>query len=138
MSLKYLLDTNICIYIAKQKPIYVLGRFEKLFIGEACMSTITYGELYFGVQKSQHPKKNMGLLHELTNLLPPLPISTDAGQYYGQIRSKLEKAGTPIGNNDLWIAAHALSLDVILVSNKVKEFNRVPGLRLENWINPNK
>lgn len=133
MTLKYLLDTNICIYIAKQKPVHVFSRFEKLVIGEACISTVTYGELYYGAQKSQHPKKNMTLLQELTSLLPALPIPTEAGKHYGQIRSKLEQMGTPIGNNDLWIAAHALSLNVILVTNNLKEFNRIPHLHLENW-----
>lgn len=133
MTLRYLLDTNICIYIAKQKPPHIFDKFKELHIGEASMSTITYGELYYGVQKSQHVKKNMALLQELTRLLPPLPISPEAGKYYGQLRSKLEILGTPIGNNDLWIAAHALSLNVILVTNNQKEFNRVPHLRVENW-----
>lgn len=138
MALKYLLDTNICIYIAKQKPLHILTKFEELVIGEAGMSTITYGELYYGAQKSQHPQKNATLLQELTGLIPSLPIPTDAGKHYGQIRSKLEKSGTPIGNNDLWIAAHALSLGVILVTNNLKEFNRIPHLTLENWANPSK
>jgi tRNA(fMet)-specific endonuclease VapC len=134
MTLKYLLDTNICIYIAKQRPIQILHKFEKLIVGEACMSTITYGELFYGAQKSQHPKKNGALLQELISLIPPLPISIDAGKHYGQIRSKLEQAGTPIGNNDLWIAAHALSLNITLVTNNLKEFSRIPHLHLENWV----
>jgi len=136
MVLRYLFDTNICIYIAKQKPLHVLTKFEELVIGEAGMSTVTYGELFYGAQKSQHPQKNTTLLQELASLIPPLPLSTDVGKHYGQVRSKLEKSGTPIGNNDLWIAAHALSLNVILVTNNLKEFNRIPHLKLENWAQP--
>ncbi|MCE5293076.1 MAG: type II toxin-antitoxin system VapC family toxin [Chlamydiales bacterium] len=133
MTLKYLLDTNICIYIAKHSPIHIFNRFEELVIGEACMSMITYGELFYGVYKSQHSKKNMGLLQELISIIPPLPMPTEAGKHYGHIRSTLEKKGTPIGNNDTWIAAHALSLDVTLVTNNTKEFTRISHLKLENW-----
>lgn len=133
MALKYLLDTNICIYIAKHSPIHIFNRFEKLVIGEACMSMITYGELFYGVYKSQHSKKNMALLQELISIIPPLPMPVEAGKHYGHIRSMLEQKGTPIGNNDTWIAAHALSLDVTLVTNNMKEFTRIPHLHVENW-----
>src|SRR5436190_17039527 len=108
--LEYLLDTNICIYIAKQKPLSVLHKFEQLVVGQVAMSTITYGELLFGAQKSHHPHQAVKILEELTGLIPALPIPTETGKLYGEIRSKLEKQGTPIGNNDLWIAAHALAL----------------------------
>ena len=134
MALRYLLDTNICIYLAKQKPISVLHKFEQLSIGEVGMSTITFGELVYGVQKSDHPKKTLQLLQEITNLIPVLPISTETGKHYGEIRSKLEKQGNLIGNNDLWIAAHALDLNLILVTNNIKEFSRVTHLKLENWV----
>lgn len=134
MKLKYLLDTNICIYIAKQKPIHIFSRFEELVIGEACMSTITYGELFYGAQKSQQSQKNMVLLQDLAQLIPPLPMPPEAGKQYGRIRTILEQKGMPIGNNDLWIAAHALSLDVTLVTNNMKEFNRIKELQLENWV----
>lgn len=135
VSLRYLLDTNTCIYIAKQKPINVLHKFENLVVGEAAMSTITYGELLYGAEKSQHRSKTMAVLEEITGLIPVLPIPTEAGRHYGEIRSQLEKKGHPIGGNDLWIAAHALSLDdVILVTNNVKEFRRIPHLQLENWV----
>lgn len=137
VALRYLLDTNTCIYIAKQQPIHVLRKFENLVVGEAAMSTITYGELLYGAEKSHHPKKTMSILEELTGLIPVLPISTEAGKHYGHIRCKLEKKGLPIGGNDLWIAAHALSLDgVVLVTNNVKEFSRIPHLKLENWVIP--
>ncbi len=134
MSLRYLLDTNICIYIAKQKPLDVLHRFEQLSVGEVGMSTITFGELVFGAQKSQHPVQTLHLLEELAGLIPPLPISIEAGKFYGKIRSVLEKQGKIIGNNDLWIAAHALALKVTLVTNNLKEFSRIPHLKTENWV----
>lgn len=111
----------------------VLLKFEELFVGEAGMSTITYGELLYGAEKSHHPKKAILILEELSGLIPPIPLSTEVGKYYGQIRSKLEKQGKLIGNNDLWIAAHALATDLILVTNNVKEFARVPKLKIENW-----
>ena len=133
MTLKYLLDTNICIYIAKHSPIHISHRFSKLGVGEACMSIITYGELCYGVHKSQHSKKNMALLQELISMIPPLPLPIDAGKQYGHIRALLEQKGTPIGNNDTWIAAHAVSLGVTLVTNNTKEFTRIPHLLLENW-----
>lgn len=134
MVLRFLLDTNICIYIAKQKPLSVLHKFEQLVVGEVAMSTITYGELLFGAQKSHHPRLATKVLDELTGLIPALPIPTETGKHYGDIRSKLEKLGTPIGNNDLWIAAHALALGVVLVTNNVREFARVPHLKVENWV----
>lgn len=134
MQLRYLLDTNICIYIAKQKPIHVLHKFEHLSVGEAGMSIITFGELLYGVQKSQHQKKSMTILSELVTLIPALPLETDVGKHHGKIREKLEQQGKLIGNNDLWIASHALSLEVVLVTNNVKEFSRIPHLKIENWI----
>ena len=134
MKLRYLLDTNICIYITKQRPASVLEKFERLSVGEVGMSTITFGELLYGAEKSHHPKKTPHILEELAGLIPPIPLSTDVGKYYGRIRSKLEKKGKLIGNNDLWIAAHALATDLILVTNNEKEFARVPKLKIENWV----
>ncbi len=135
MELHYLLDTNICIYIAKQKPVSVLSKFEQLNVGSVGMSIITYGELLYGAQKSQFPKKTISFLEELVSLIPPLPLPTDAAKYYGEVRSKLEKQGKPIGNNDLWIASHALAMKLVLVTNNLKEFSRVSKLKLENWVN---
>ena len=134
MALRYLLDTNICIYIAKQRPTSVLERFETLEVGTVAMSIITYGELMYGAEKSQHSKKSMGALEELARLIPPLPLSLEVGKHYARIRASLEKKGMTIGNNDLWIAAHALALNTILVSNNLKEFSRVQHLNVENWI----
>ena len=134
MKLRFLLDTNICIYIAKQKPLSVLQKFEQLAVGDVAMSTITYGELFFGAQKSHHPRLAMKMLTELISLIPAVPIQTETGKIYGEIRNKLEKQGIPIGNNDLWIASHALNLDVVLVTNNTKEFCRIPHLKVENWV----
>lgn len=134
MTLRYLLDTNICIYIAKQKPKNVLLKFEQLAVGEVGMSTITYGELCYCAQKSQHPKKTLSTLQELINFIPPLMLPVDTGKHYGEIRTILEKQGTPIGNNDLWIAAHTLALDVTLVTNNTKEFVKIAHLKMENWV----
>jgi len=134
MPLSYILDTNICIYIAKQKPISVLNQFEKMAVGEIAMSTITYGELLYGAWKSQSKQKAIKQLESLAHLIPPLPLPTNAAEYYGKIRSSLEKKGNIIGNNDLWIAAHTLSLGTTLVTNNEKEFKRVPGLKVENWV----
>lgn len=132
--MRFLLDTNICIYIAKKKPENVLRRFENLDVGQVCMSTITYGELLYGAYKSQHPKKTLTILEALASLIPPVALSLRTGIFYGKIRSTLEKQGTPIGNNDLWIAAHALDLNVVLVTNNVREFSRIPHLKIENWV----
>jgi tRNA(fMet)-specific endonuclease VapC len=134
MQLRYLLDTNICIYIAKQKPASVLNRFEQLKVGSVGMSIITYGELLYGAQKSQSSKKTIDFLEELSSLIPPLPLPTDAARHYGEIRSKLEKQGKPIVNNDLWIASHALAMELVLVTNNLKEFSRVSKLNVENWV----
>jgi len=134
MGLTYLLDTNICIYIAKYKPMSVLKRFEQIEYSELAMSIITYGELLFGAIKSQHTAIAQHKLQELSNLIPPLPLTIDVCTYYASVRAILEKNGQIIGGNDLWIAAHALALDIILVTNNIKEFSRVPNLKLENWV----
>ncbi len=134
MKLTYMLDTNICVYIAKEKPTSVLHRFERLRVGEVAMSTITYGELLYGAHKSQYREKATKQLEALTHFIPPLPLPTDVADYYGKIRNTLARKGTPIGNNDLWIAAHALSLDIILVTNNEKEFQRIAELKIENWV----
>jgi len=130
----YLLDTNICIYIAKRHPPEVLWQFEHLQVGDVAMSLITYGELQFGAEKSRISDQVHEKLERLSELVPVLPLTGKAANHYGRIRAKLEQAGKPIGANDLWIAAHARSEDLILVSNNIREFKRVPGLKLENWV----
>jgi tRNA(fMet)-specific endonuclease VapC len=130
----YMLDTNICIYIIKQKPKSVLQHFEQLQVGSVCMSLVTYAELEYGALKSNNSRKALDILEEFSNYIPVLSIEADVAKHYGGIRANLESKGTPIGNNDLWIAAHARSLGHTLVSNNVKEFKRVEGLDLENWV----
>jgi tRNA(fMet)-specific endonuclease VapC len=130
---QYLLDTNICIYIRRERPQAVLDRFKVRPAGSTAISVITYGELVYGVQKSPDPRKAMLILEELTALIPVLPMAIDVAKTYGAIRSDLAVRGELIGNNDLWIAAHAKSLDLILVTNNEKEFQRVRSLKVENW-----
>lgn len=134
MALGYLLDTNICIYIMKQKPQSVLEKFEQLEVGMVGMSAVTYGELLYGARKSSNSKKAEVLVHQVCDYIPPLPLSLKVPEYYASIRAELEKQGRIIGNNDLWIAAHCLELDIILVTNNEKEFSRVGELTIENWV----
>jgi tRNA(fMet)-specific endonuclease VapC len=134
MRARYLLDTNICIYIQRQKPEEVLARFQKLKPGDAAISVITWGELLYGAEKSQQRKKALQLLEEFKTLVPVLPIPENAGKTYGAIRASLESQGKPIGNNDLWIAAHAKAATLTIVTNNEQEFQRVPGLRVQNWV----
>ncbi|MGL6339888.1 MAG: type II toxin-antitoxin system tRNA(fMet)-specific endonuclease VapC [Waterburya sp.] len=132
--MKFLLDTNICIYIIKQKPIKVLQKFNAYQIGDIGISSITVAELEFGVQKSQFPAKNQ---QALAQFLLPLQIADfdhAAAVIYGNIRATLEKKGTPLGSLDTLIAAHALSLKTTLITNNVKEFSRVLDLKLDNWV----
>ena len=135
MQTRFLLDTNICIYIQRQKPLNVLERFKMLKIGDAGISIITWGELLYGAQKSQQRKKVLQLLEEFKTIIPVLAMPVAAGETYGTIRAALESKGTPIGNNDLWIAAHAKAAALTLVTNNEREFNRVPGLKIQNWVN---
>jgi tRNA(fMet)-specific endonuclease VapC len=130
---RYLLDTNICIYIRRERPQTVMERFKALPPGSMTISVITYGELAYGVRKSPDPRKAIMVLEELVALIPVLPMAAEAAETYGTIRSDLAARGELIGNNDLWIAAHAKSLEVILVTNNEKEFQRVSGLHIENW-----
>lgn len=130
----YMLDTNICIYIIKKKPISVLQKFESLPLGSVAMSLVTYGELEFGALRSNNSKRALDILDEIAAYIPVLPMPIDAAKEYADIRANLSAKGTPIGNNDLWIAAHARSLGHTLVSNNVREFERVENLKLENWV----
>lgn len=132
--MKVMLDTNICIYLIKQQPPTILERFLAHPVGDIGISSITAAELAYGVSKSRHTTKNR---HALEQFLAPLKVAAFdqvAAWAYGRIREQLEVKGTPIGSMDLLIAAHALSLGVRLVSNNLREFRRVPGLRLDNWV----
>lgn len=131
---KIMLDTNICIYLIKNKPIEIKEKFNAYEVGEICISSITVSELYCGVYKSQMVEKN---LQALALFLAPLNImdyNEKASIEYGKIRAVLESAGKVIGSLDMLIGAHALSLGVTLVSNNTKEFERIDGLKLENWV----
>ena len=112
-----------------------MKRFEQLQQGDVVMSFITHGELTFGAEKSQHWDATFRNLNRLTELIPVIWPDPATTFHYGEIRFHLERAGTPIGSNDLWIAAHARSANLVLVSNNTREFERVPGLKIENWVN---
>lgn len=133
MEARYLLDTNICIYIREKRPEEVLRRFRKLRPGEAALSVITYGELLYSAAKSSQRVVALERLRDLVLLLPALALPEGAGETYGMLRAELEANGEMIGNNDLWIAAHALAAGLILVTNNEKEFRRVRGLKVQNW-----
>jgi len=131
--MRYLLDTDICIYIAKRKPAGVLARLERLRPGDVGMSVITYFELVYGAHKSQQVEANMARIKQLSRLIPVQALDAPAATHYGRLRAGLEKSGSLIGAYDLLIAAHALALELTLVTNNVREFRRVPSLRVENW-----
>jgi len=133
MAPRYMLDTNICIYIRQKRPPEVLAKFEKLKAGEAVLSVITYGELYYGAAKSKLRQQAMERLDALVSFLPVLPMPEAAANEYGQIRAALEAKGEIIGGNDLWIAAHAKAQELVLVTNNEQEFKRVAGLKIQNW-----
>lgn len=129
-----MLDTNICIYIIKNKPQSVLDELKKCNVGDIILSSITVSELIYGAYKSQFVEKN---LKAIEHFLIPFDVAEydyKAALEYGKIRATLEKKGQPIGSLDMLIAAHALSLDMTLVTNNMKEFERVDGLKVENWV----
>jgi len=134
MAARFLLDTNICIYIQRQRPGNVLERFQKLEPGDAAISVITWGELLYGAEKSKQRKKVLQLLAEFKTFVAFLPISENAGNTYGIFRAALEAHGQPVGNNDLWIAAHAKAAGLTIVTNNEREFRRIPGLKVQNWV----
>lgn len=132
--MKYMLDTNICIYLIKQKPAVVLERFKQTDISEISISSITLSELFYGVSKSSKPEQNLMALTQFAAPLEIMSFGGEAAQCYGDLRAHLEIQGTPIGSLDMLIAAHAISLSITLVTNNEKEFNRVPNLKIENWV----
>jgi len=131
--MKYMLDTNICIYIIKQKPEKVLRHFKSHSIGDIGISSITLAELRFGVEKSQQIQKNRQALEEFIISLEIADFDEKAAVIYGAVRAALEKAGTPVGDMDMLIGAHALSLDLTLVTNNVREFKQVKNLKVADW-----
>jgi tRNA(fMet)-specific endonuclease VapC len=132
--MKYILDTNICIYIIKKHPIHVLNNLKNKDISDVCLSSITLAELEYGVQKSERKIQNSLALAEFLSPIDIMPFDEKAAMEFGKIRAMLEKKGALIGEYDLMIAAHAVALDLILVTNNDREFKRVPGLRIENWV----
>ena len=132
--IRALLDTSICIYTIRQRPPAVRARFEAYQPGELAISSITLSEMAYGAAKSQKPEQNR---QSLLQFLLPLEIpnyDATAAETYGKIRAELERAGTPMGAMDLMIAAHALSLNLTLITHNLKEFQRVPGLQAESWV----
>lgn len=131
--IKYILDTNICIYIIKKRPISVFDRFKQLKVGQICISSITYCELQFGVFNSSKPKENEMTLNKFLGPIEVLEFPVEAGPVYGRIRYNLKSKGTLIGGNDLLIASHAIAGGFVLVTNNTKEFGRIDELKCENW-----
>ncbi len=132
--MKYLLDTNICIYIIKKKPAEVLKRFLKMKPDSIGISSITVSELYYGVAKSSKPNENTIALEQFILPLTVINFTKEDSIFYGKLRAKLEKKGKLIGAMDMLIAAQALSRELILITNNVREFKNVEGLSVENWI----
>jgi len=131
--LRYILDTDICIYTIKGRPDFLREKFNR-FAPQLCMSSVTLAELFFGAEKSEQVERNLGVVESFAARMSVLPFGENAAAHYGEIRAKLERAGTPIGAYDLMIAGQARSEGLILVTNNTKEFGRVPGLRIENWV----
>ncbi len=132
--MEVMIDTNICIYLIKRRPQSVLQRFGSFPAGEIGISAITLAELEYGVAGSARPRQNQEALQHFVSALQVAAFDKPATETYGKIRAAIEKKGHPIGAMDLLIAAHALSLRVRLVTNNEREFKRVPGLHVENWV----
>ncbi len=130
---KYLLDTHIAIHVTKRRPIEVMSVFNEN-AGRMAISAITLSELCHGAEKSAKVAQNLAVVEEFASLLEVLPYAAKASPHHGAIRASLEKSGRPIGVNDLHIAAHARSEGLVLVTNNLTEFERVPGLLMENWV----
>lgn len=130
----YMLDTNICIYVIKQRPPKLLEKFNEIERNSLCVSVVTFAELQYGVERSARKRRNQAVLNDFVSLVEVLAWDPDAARKYGKIRSELDARGTPIGNMDLLIAAHAMSRDCVLVSNNLREFRRIRHLKYENWV----
>jgi len=130
----YLLDTNICIYIINKRPPEVFERFRQIELMQLYIPTIVISELYFGLEKNQSHKRNGTFLENFIAPLSVIGFSIEAAQHAATIRYQLRKQGTPIGAYDIQIAAIALAEDMVLLTNNTKEFERIEGLKLENWV----
>ena len=131
--MRYMLDTNICIYLIKQKPEKVLRHFKAHSVGEIGISSITLAELRYGVERSQQVQKNRQALGEFTLPLEIAAFDEAAAEVYGSVRAGLEQAGTPVGSMDMLIGAHGLSLGVTLVTNNLREFEKIKNLKVVDW-----
>ena len=128
-----MIDTNIAIYTLKNRPDKVRVTFKK-HSGEMCVSSISLGELIFGAEKSAQVERNLAVIEGFAARLNIEPFDARAAMHFGQLRAELSRSGRRIGPYDMLIASHARSMGLILVSNNLREFNRVPGLRIENWV----
>jgi tRNA(fMet)-specific endonuclease VapC len=130
--LAYMLDTNMCIYLMKARPLELRERFNE-FAEQLCISAITLGELHYGAEKSARPAKNLAGLAQFVGRLKVLPFGDKAAAHYGQLWAELERAGRPCGPYDMQVGGHARSEALIVVTNNMREFARMPGVRAENW-----
>ncbi|MFI5024225.1 MAG: type II toxin-antitoxin system VapC family toxin [Alphaproteobacteria bacterium] len=131
--LQYMLDTNICIYVIKNYPAKLRERFNRL-AEQLSISSITLGELYYGAEKSARRLENLQAVEQFAARLEVLSFPPQAAAHYGQLRAELERLGRPIGAHDMLIGAHARAEGLIVVTNNAREFRRLPGLRVENWV----
>jgi len=131
--LTYMLDTNICIYVMKNYPLALLEKFNSL-AEQLCVSSITLGELHYGAEKSARRVNNLTAIEHFVARLDVLPFGAKAAAHYGQVRAELERAGTPCGPHDMQIGGHARSEGLIVVTNNMREFGRMPGIRAESWV----
>ncbi|WP_310073461.1 tRNA(fMet)-specific endonuclease VapC [Phyllobacterium sp. 1468] len=131
--LRYMLDTNICIYVMKNYPLQLREKFNAL-AEQLCISSITLGEMHYGAEKSARAIENLRAIEHFVSRLEVLPFAAGAAAHYGQIRTALERAGTPCGSHDMQIGGHARSEGLVVVTNNMREFIRMPGVLTENWI----
>lgn len=131
--LQYMLDTDTCIHVLNKRPTTLSGRFNRL-AESLCISSITLGELHYGAEKSERRLENLEAIAHFTALLEVLPFSAKAAAHYGQIRAELEAIGKPAGGHDMLIGGHARSEGLVVVTNNMREFKRMPGVRIENWL----
>jgi tRNA(fMet)-specific endonuclease VapC len=131
--LRYMLDTNICIYVIKNRPAQLQQRFNQL-ADQLCVSVITLAELIYGAEKSARVQQNLEVVEQFRGRLEVLPFMERAANHYGQLWAELDRAGQRIGIHDMMIGSHARSEGLTVVTNNVREFQRMPGLRFENWL----
>ncbi len=132
--IRYMLDTDICSYVIRERPLEVFEKFKKVEVNQLCISVVTYAELIYGVEHSSSRKINRPIIDDFVRHLDIITWDEDAAEHYGKIRAFLRAEGNIIGSMDMMIAAHARSQNMILITNNDKHFKRVPKLRVENWV----